>query len=157
MVVVRKPMTCPSCDKKISFLSSLFRRSNLSFECPNCKMIVGVSLDRRYWKRQIITLPIYLSAIAAFTNFQDFESILSLRNISMVLLIGVIGTYEGWRLFWFLELKDKAHKWGKRTVDFRNLNQKIAKSNSEFSSPKVKQRDCSVGIWSNNGRPNWHS
>jgi hypothetical protein len=75
----------------------------------------------------------------------------------MVLLIGVIGTYEGWRLFWFLELKDKAHKWGKRTVDFRNLNQKIAKSNSEFSSPKVKQRDCSVGIWSNNGRPNWHS
>jgi predicted RNA-binding Zn-ribbon protein involved in translation (DUF1610 family) len=110
MVVVRKPMTCPSCDKKISFLSSLFRRSNLSFECPNCKMIVGVSLDRRYWKRQIITVPIFLSAIAAFTNFQDFESILSLRNISMVLLIGVIGTYEGWRLFWFLELKDKAHK-----------------------------------------------
>lgn len=103
-------MTCPSCDKKISFLSSLFRRSNLSFECPNCKMIVGVRLDRRYWKRQIITMPIYLSAIAAFTNFQDFESILSLRNISMVLLIGVIGTYEGWRLFWFLELKDKAHK-----------------------------------------------
>jgi hypothetical protein len=110
MASERKPMTCPKCYTKISFLSSLFRRSNLSFECPNCKTTVGVSLNRRYWIRQLITVPIYIYAMASLTNFHDFESIFSLRNISMVLLIGVIGTYEGWRLFWFLELKDKAHK-----------------------------------------------
>ena len=110
MAIVRKPMTCPNCAKKISFLSSLFRRSNLSFECPHCKSRVGVSLDRRYWTRQLITVPIYLYAIAAFTNFNDFVSIFSLRNILTVLLIGVIGTYEGWKLFWILDLKDKPQK-----------------------------------------------
>ena len=110
MTSVRKPMICPKCNLKISFLSSLFRRSNLSFECPNCKTRVGVSLDRRYWKRQLITVPIYLYAIAAFTNFNDFESIFSLSNFLTVLLIGIIGTYEGWRLFWILDLKDKHHK-----------------------------------------------
>ena len=71
---------------------------------------MGVSLDRRYWIRQLITVPVYIYAIATLTNFHDFVSIFSLRNISMVLLIGVIGTYEGWRLFWFLELKDNPHK-----------------------------------------------
>ena len=110
MVSVRKPMTCPKCYKKISFLSSLIRRSNLSFECPHCKTRVGVSLDKRYWIRQLITVPIYIYAIAVFTNFHNFVSIFSLSNILTVLLIGVIGTYEGWRLFWFLELKDKTHK-----------------------------------------------
>jgi len=109
MVSVRKPMTCPKCYKKISFLSSLFRLSNLCFECPNCKARVGVSLDRRYWIRQLITVPIYIYAMAALTTFNDFESIFSLRNIITVLLIGVIGTYEGWRLFWFLELKANPH------------------------------------------------
>ena len=103
-------MTCPKCGKRISFLSSLFRRSNLSFECPNCKICVGVRLDKGYWIRQLITMPIYIYAIAALTNFHDFVSIFSLRNILTVLLIGVIGTYEGWRLFWFLELKDKVRK-----------------------------------------------
>ena len=110
MVIERKPMTCPNCGNKISFLSSLFRRSNLSFECPHCKTRVGVSLDRRYWIRQLITVPIYIYAIAALTDFHDFESIFSLRNIVTVVLIGVIGTYEGWKLFWILDLKDKAHK-----------------------------------------------
>ena len=110
MASLRKPMICPKCYTKISFFSSLFRRSNLSFKCPNCKSRVGVSLDKRYWIRQLITAPIYIYAIATLTNFHDLDSIFSLRNISMVLLIGVIGTYEGWRLFWFLELKDKAHK-----------------------------------------------
>ena len=103
MVSVRKPMTCPNCGKKISFLSSLFRRSNLSFECPNCKTRVGVSLDRRYWIRQLITVPIYLYAIATLTNFNDFESIFSLRNILTVLMIGVIGSFVGWILFWILD------------------------------------------------------
>ena len=103
-------MVCPKCNFKISFLSSLFRRSNLSFECPNCKTRVGVSLDRRYLIRQLITVPIYLYAIATFTNFNDFESIFSLSNFLTVLLIGIIGTYEGWKLFWILELKDKPHK-----------------------------------------------
>ena len=55
-------------------------------------------------------LPIYLYAIAAFTNSNDFESIFSLSNLLTVLLIGIIGTYEGWKLFWILELKDKLHK-----------------------------------------------
>ena len=103
-------MTCPKCNTKISFLSSLFRRSNLSFECPNCKIRVGVSLNRRYWIRQLITFPVYLYAIVKLTDFNDFESTLSLRNISTVFVIGVIGTYEGWRLFWILELKDKPPK-----------------------------------------------
>ena len=71
---------------------------------------MGVSLDKGYWIRQLITVPIYIYAIAAITNFHDFVSIFSLRNILTVLLIGVIGTYEGWRLFWFLELKDKVRK-----------------------------------------------
>ena len=107
MASVKKPMTCPKCGKRISFLSSLFRRSNLSFDCPNCKTRVGVSLDKRYLIRQLITVPIYLYAIAALTDFHDFVSIFSLRNILTLLLIGVIGAYEGWRLFWFLELKQK--------------------------------------------------
>ncbi len=110
MASQRQPMTCPKCNTKISFLSSLFRRSNLSFECPNCKIRVGVSLNRRYWIRQLITFPVYLYAIAKLTDFNDFESTLSLRNISTVFVIGVIGTYEGWRLFWILELKDKPPK-----------------------------------------------
>ena len=110
MASLRKSMTCPECGNKISFLSSLFRRSNLSFECPQCKTRVGVCLDRRYWVRQLITVSIYLYAIAALTSFNDFVSIFSLRNIITVLLIGVIGTYEGWRLFWILNLKEKPHK-----------------------------------------------
>ena len=71
---------------------------------------MGVSLDKRYWIRQLITVPIYIYAIATLTNFNDLDSIFSLRNILTVILIGVIGTYEGWRLFWILELKDNAHK-----------------------------------------------
>jgi transposase-like protein len=110
MASVRKPMTCPNCGKKISFLSSLFRRSNLSFECPHCKSRLGVSLDRSYWIRQLITVPIYLCGIVAFTEFNDLESIFSIRNLLKVLLIGVIGTYEGWKLFWILDFKDKPHK-----------------------------------------------
>ena len=110
MASVRKPMTCPKCSMKISFFSSLFRLSNLSFECPHCKTRVGVSLDKRYWIRQLISAPIYLYAIAVFINFNNFESIFSLSNFLTALLIGVIGTYEGWKLFWILDLKDKPKK-----------------------------------------------
>ena len=37
----------------------------------------------------------------------NLRSVFSLRNILTVLLIGDIGTFEGWRLFWILDLKDK--------------------------------------------------
>ena len=108
MVVDRKPMTCPKCSFRISFLSSLFRLSNLSFECPNCKTRIGVRLDRKYWTRQLITVPVYLGAIFLFIEFTGFDSIFNFKNMLIVLLIGILGTYEGWRLFWNLEVKNKS-------------------------------------------------
>ena len=112
-----EPMTCPQCSRKISFLSSLFRASNLFFNCPDCQVKIGVRLDKNYWLRQMTTAPLYIVSIIILTQIKGLDPIFSIKNILIFLIIIVIGTYEGWRFFWFLELKEikneKKGQWSK--------------------------------------------